>query len=211
MKNENPIHEHIGSMKASIINQQIVQGKILSERFFSICHKFRGFDDPSFDIEENALLLRDLLDFEITVCSLDFLYMFYGYIGRMQLQTDCVENAIMYGQAALELNTRINDFEGIRSANNLLCDCAIANDAALIGVEYFKKAQPNLKEQIAFLEKLPNNNASKICKLLARKGRPASFKHFDSKDSQHLEEAIRFIMITQHCSRETAKRYIINK
>lgn len=210
MENDNPIFEHIDSIKASIINQQIEQGKILAERFFSICTRFRGFDDPSFDIDENELLLIDLLDFENGVCSLEFLYTFYGYIGRMHLQTGCLEKAIKYGQAALELNTKINDFEGVGAANNLLCDCAIANDAALIGVEYFKKAQPHLKEQIAFFTTLPNHNAEKISKLLARKGRPASFKHFDSKESQHLEETIRFLMTAQNYTRATAKKYVGN-
>jgi hypothetical protein len=210
MEINNPIYEHIGSIKQSIINQQIEQGKKLAERFFSICSKFRGFDDPSFDVEENKLLLNDLLDFENGVCSLEFLYVFYGYIGRMQLQTGCLENAIKYGQAALEINTKINDVEGIGAANNLLCDCAIANDAAKIGVEYFKKTQPHLIEQITFFGTLPNHNAEKIRKLLARKGRPASLKHFDSKDSQHLEETIRFLMIAQNYSRATAKKYVGN-
>jgi len=210
MENDNSIYEHIGSIKTSIINQQIEQGKILAQRFFSICSRFRVFDDPSFDIDENELLLSDLLDFENGVCSLELLYIFYGYIGRMQLQTGRLEKAIQYGQASLELNTKINDIEGIAAANTLLCDCAIANDAALIGVEYFKKAQPHLKAQIAFFATLPNHNAEKISKLLARKGRPSSLKHFESKDSQNLEETIRFLMASLHYSRATAKKYVGN-
>jgi hypothetical protein len=207
----NPIDEHIASIKTSIINQQIEQGKILADRVFSICAKFRGFNDPSFDIDENELLLSDLLDYENAVCGLDVLYTFYGYIGRMQLQTGCLDKAIQYAQAALELNTKTNDLEGVSSANNLLCDCAIANSAALIGVEYFKRAQadnPHLKEQIAFLETLPNHNADKISKLLARKARPSSFKHFNTKASQHHEETIRFLMVAQNYSRATAIKYV---
>jgi tetratricopeptide (TPR) repeat protein len=206
----NPVYEHIASIKTRIINKQIEQGKILADRFFSICAKFRGFNDPSFDIDENELLLCDLLDYENAVCRLDVLYTFYGYIGRMQLQTGCLDKAIKYAQAALELNTKINDLEGIGASNNLLCDCSIAHGAALLGVEYFKKAQPHLKEQIAFFATLPNHNADKISKLLARKGRPSSFKHFDTKASQHLEETIRSLMIAQNYSRATAKKYVGN-
>jgi hypothetical protein len=210
MSNENIMFEQINSIKTNIINEQVEKGHLLAERFFSICAKFRGFDAPGFDLKENETLLNDLLEFEKNICSLEFLYTFYGYIARMYLQTSNVEKAIMYGQAALELNSRTNDLEGVGAANNLLCDCAIANDAALVGVQYFKKTQPHLTEQIALLETLPNHNSQKISKLLARKIRPSSYKYFYSKDSQHNEETIRFLMVSQNYSRATAKKYVNN-
>jgi len=210
MKAENIMFEHINSINTNIINAQVGKGHLLAERFFSICAKFRGFDDPSFYLKENETLLNDLLEFEKNICSLEFLYPFYCYIARMYLQTSNVEKAIMYGQAALELNEKTNDLEGVVAANNLLCDCAIANDAALVGVEYFKKAQPHLTEQIAFFETMPNHNAEKISKLLARKSRPSSYKYFNSKDSQHEEESIRLLMVAQNFSRATAKKYVNN-
>lgn len=208
MEYEHAAIDNIRSIKASIISQQIEEGKLLSDRFFNLISKFRGFNDPKFDPRENKALLDDLLDFEKKICSLEFLYVFYGYIGRMFLQTSDVEKAIMYGQAALELNTRSNDLDGIGAANNLLCDCAIAHNAAFVGVEYFKKVQPHLVEQISYIEQMPNENANNIKKIIARKKRPSTFKFFETKDSQHNEESVRFLMNAQGYSRATAKKYI---
>ena len=205
---EHPAFDYIRSIKASITGQEIEEGKLLSDRFFSLINNFRGFNDPNFDLQANKTLLVDLLDFEQNICSLEFLYFFYGYIARMFLQTGDVDKAIMYGQAALELNTRINDLNGVGAANNLLCDCAIAHDAALVGVEYFKKTQPHLLEQISYLEQMPNHNAKNIKKILARKNRPNTFKFFETKESQKKEESIRFLMISQGYSIATAKKYV---
>ena len=208
MQVEKMMYDHIDNIKRIIIDEQIEAGHLLGERFFSICDKFRGFNHPSFNIDENKALLNDLLEFEKHICSLEFLYAFYGYIARMYLQTGDAEKAIMYGQAALELNTKISDIEGIRAANNVLCDCAIANDAALIGAQYFKRANPHFTEELKFYETLPNHNAPYISKLLSRKRRPSTFKYFDSEDCQREEETIRFMMMAQGYTRATAKKYV---
>jgi tetratricopeptide (TPR) repeat protein len=208
MNAENVMFDHIRSIKTNIINNQVGRGHILAGRFFDICAKFRGFNAPGFALQENQDLLNDLLNFEKEICSFEFLYAFYGYIGRMYLQTSDVEKAIMYGKAALELNTKIKDYEGVGAANNLLCDCAIAHDAALIGVEFFRKAQPHLTDQISYLEQMPNHNAEKIQKILDRKRRPNTYKFFESKGSQDTEERVRFLMVAQGYSRATAKKYV---
>lgn len=208
MNSENPVFSHIHAIKTSIVNKQITEGKLLSDRFFSLIASFRGFNDPNFDLQENQNLLTDLLEFEKNICSLEFLYMFYGYIGRMYLQNGDMEKAVMYGQAGLELSIKIDDQEGVVASYNLLCDCSIASDAALIAVEYFKKAQPNSIDQIEFLKTMPNHNAEKVSKVLARKTRPSTYKHFNSEDAQHKEESIRFLMVAQGYSRATASKYI---
>ena len=192
MTSETIILKNIKAIKTSIINEQVEKGKVLARRFFSICAESKGFDAPRFDLKKNQALLDDLLEFEKNICNLEFLYEFYGYISKMYLQTSNIEKAIMYGQSALELNRKINNLERVAAANNLLCNCVIADDTALAKAEYFKKDQYHLIDQIALLEEIPNHNAEKITKLLARKSRPSSYKYFNSKDSQHKEEMMRY-------------------
>jgi|GEM_PF-2421691 len=210
MIEEFSMYDHVQDIVNNIISEQLEEGHLLADRFFRICQEFRGFDAPNFDIDENTALLNDLLEFEKNICSLEFLYMFYGYIARMYLQTGNAENAIMYGQAAVELNEKVKDAEGVRAANNVLGDCAFANDAALVGVEFFEKAQPHSLHQIEHYKKLPNHNAHHINKLLKRKKRPSTFKYFESQEAQKQEESIRLMMVAQGCTRATAKRYCDN-
>ncbi|MDA0152271.1 hypothetical protein OH460_08155 [Vibrio sp. Makdt] len=202
------LYSHINAVKEGILSQQIENGHELASRFFNICAAFRGFDDPNFNIDENTKLLEDLLCFEKEIGSLDFLYTFYGYIGRMYLQTGNPEKAVSYGQAGLELCIKERDDEGVKAARNLLCDIAIANDAALIGVEYFKKANPELKEEAAFFATLPNHNSTNVRKWLERKTRPTTYKYFESPDLKQREESIRMLMLAQGYSRATASKYI---
>ncbi|WP_394222722.1 hypothetical protein [Alteromonas gracilis] len=204
------MYDHVQDIVNNIISEQLEEGHLLAERFFRICQEFRGFDAPNFDIDENTALLNDLLEFEKNICSLEFLYMFYGYIARMYLQTGNAENSIIYGQDAVELNERVKDTEGVRAANNVLGDCAFANDSALVGVEFFEKAQPRSLPQIEHYKKLPNHNAHHINKLLKRKKRPSTFKYFESPETQKLEESIRLMMVAQGCTRATSKRYCDN-
>lgn len=210
MIEEFSMYDHVQDIVNNIISEQLEEGHLLADRFFRICQEFRGFDAPNFDIDENVALLNDLLEFEKNICSLEFLYIFYGYIARMYLQTGNAENAIMYGQAAVELNEKVKDAEGVRAANNVLGDCAFANDAALVGIEFFEKAQPHALHQIEHYKKLPNHNAHHIKKLLKRKKRPSTFKYFESQDAQKREESIRLMMVAQGCTRATAKRYCDN-
>ncbi|MCY9870436.1 hypothetical protein [Vibrio barjaei] len=211
MKDIETLHNHIGFIQENILNEQVEKGQKLSNRFFNICTEFRGFDDPSFDLNENTNLLNDLLNFEREVGSLDFLYVFYGYIGRMHLQTGNPEKAVAYAQASLELCKKERDTDGIKAARNLLCDIAIANDAALIGVKYFKEANPELTEEAAYFSKLPNHNSAKVQKWFDRKTRPSTYKFFSSQKDKQQEEAIRLLMIAQGYSRATASKYLIKK
>ncbi|EKO3607135.1 hypothetical protein M6C35_002043 [Vibrio metschnikovii] len=209
----NEIHKrysHISLVSQSILSQQVEKGQELASRFFNICAAFRGFDDRSFDIDENKQLLEELLRFEKEIGSLDFLYVFYGYIGRMHLQTGNPEKAVCYGLAALELCTKEHDVEGIRAARNLLCDIAIANDGSSIGVEFFKLANPELKDEAAFFSTLPNHNVTEVRKWLKRKTRPSTYKYLKLPDLKKREESIRLLMIAQGYSRATASRYIGN-
>ncbi|PSU31702.1 hypothetical protein [Photobacterium lutimaris] len=210
MDSMNKLYGHIDSIQHGILNQQVEQGKQLADRFFRICAEFRGFDDPGFIIADNQNLLEDLIQFEKVVCSLDFMYVFYGYIGRMFLQTGNPEKAVIYGLAALELCSKVNDYEGVKAAQNLLCDIAIANDAALVGVEYFKEANPSLIEEAEFFSSLPNHNSMQVRKWLKRKSRPATYKYFEAPEAKQKEEAIRFLMIAQNYTRATASKYVGN-
>ena len=49
---EHPAFDNIRSIKASITGKQIEEGKLLSDRFFSLIINFRGFTDPNFDLQE---------------------------------------------------------------------------------------------------------------------------------------------------------------
>ena len=207
----NMMEDHISAIKNAIIHEHLDKGGELGDRFESICLAFRGFDDPAFDLKENKDLLDDLLLFEKEVCVLEALNFLYGYIARMYLQTGDAERCIMYAQAALEVNRNAGDSVGVSAAQNVICDCAIAHDASAVAVEYFSKAQPYQIEMIEMLKMGSNDNEGKIRKILARKRRPVTYKYLETEQIMLKEQSVRFLMAAQGMSRETAKKYVMNR
>tara|TARA_Y100001970_G_scaffold292672_1_gene435056 strand:+ start:4808 stop:5458 length:651 start_codon:yes stop_codon:yes gene_type:complete len=204
---ETDLDNHMGNLIDGYHQHDLHQGKILSEAFFDICNRFRGFNAPGFSLTENQVLLDKLLSFEKSVCSLDYLYFFYNYIARMYLQTGDIENAISYNQAALELNTQNNDREGMWAANMLFCDCALANDASSIAYDYFLRANPGAFSDANFIKAQSNGNEKTIRKLLQRKRRPSTFKYFETEEKKEKEQMVRLFIASQKISRATALKW----
>jgi hypothetical protein len=207
----NEIENHISLVYQGILNDDLNRGSELLERFEEILSKFNGFNDPSFDLDENQLLLSDLLAYESEVCHLECMEFFYGHISRMFLQVGEPNMCIMYALACRELNDKSGERKGVNASKMVICDCAIEHDASSIAAELLKEVHPHLKEDIFYLSRLPNHNAGVINKLLKQKKRPPSYRHLKSEEAKLKERKIRFFMMAQGMSRATAmntvKRY----
>lgn len=201
---KDPIEQLINAI--NLADQKRAQSLLM--RFETMMSKFRGFDDPSFDIEETTTLLQELLAFEKEMCSLLFLNVFYCCIARLYLHKNDIQMCIIYGLAALELNTKNEDSEGITAANMLLCDCALSNDASSVALEFFSKALPIDPPEIMY--SAPNSGESEVKKMLLTKRRPSTFKFFASNKELRTEQRVRFFMQANHVSRSTAQRSICN-
>ncbi|OES24151.1 hypothetical protein [Alteromonas macleodii] len=214
MKNtDHHISSDVIKMRDAIAQMHLDQGIALSERFHAMMSKFRGFHDPTFNLCENEQLLADMLEFEKNVCLLDMLESFYGYIARLYLQTGNTKQCVSYALAALELLKKNGDKEGVWATYMVICDCSLANSASSIAMEYYAKASDlqsgaAMDPQIVIgIKQNPNNNAVEMRKLLKSKQRPSSLRYFKSEDTKLDEQQLRFIMVSQHVSRQTARKW----
>lgn len=202
------IEEYISSIPQGLLDADIDRGHQLLRRFEGICSKFKGFNDPNFDLDDNKAVLNDLLIYESEACHLECMNFFYGYISRMYLQTGDPSKCIMYALAAIELNEQSGEREGVEAAKQVICDCATEHDASSIAAGLLKEIHPNLDEDIFFLSKLPNHNVGVINKLLKQKKRPPSYRHLKSEEAKLKERKIRAVMVVQRVSRATAMKTV---
>jgi hypothetical protein len=200
--------DYVTSLKASVINRSIARGNDLGRRFGIMCASFRGFHDPSFDLEENKALLNDFLAYEDEAMKLDALLVFYSQIARMFLQTGDLENCIMYALAGKDANTLAGDEEGVLAAERVIADCCLVHDAADVSLEILKQIDVEIFKTLSARHSMPNQNEAKVRKLLARKRRPKSFAYLFPVDKRKDEENARFLAESMHMSIQTARNHV---
>lgn len=199
------MYDVIGSMKAYALANDMQMGEVLKQRYDALIDTFRGFGAPNYNQRDYCELLADMEAFEERVMHVDVMHYFYGYMGRIALNCQDFDKAMIYALAGYELCSERDDEQGVWSVKMLLCDIALCVGSSRYAAIYYLDCNAGSRTPFPVHESMEDDD--KFKKMLLMKKRPKSFSALQSTDSVNEEGAIRLIMAQMKVSRRTAKKY----
>ena len=194
---------------SGLLDQETDEAVELRDRLYALMDTFEGFDDVSYQRKTWSDLLEDMKLFEKTVCNFEILIFFYGYMARTALNAEDAKTAICYAKAGESICRALNDEEGIRTNQQILCDIAASVYDFKIAKYYFclanPSATPETDESLEILTEIAKSS-QKPTTSMALKKQPPSFKFVNTELGPE-EKSIRTCMKLLCVSRAEAKRY----
>lgn len=202
--------EQMGSSHQQfVLENDLKKAKSVTDKFETMLHSFRGFNDPSYDQNAWLNIAEKLIALEKELVHLDFLSFLYAKTGRALLNAGKTQRAITYANAGIEVNEYNNDQEGVAANYQLLADISASESCFRTTLEFLKKSgipeHDPLFEAIAGL--VGRDKSKKTMDSFITGARPPSFKYAIGKAKER-ETRIRFVQYVMHgCSRKEAITY----
>ncbi len=188
---------------------EIHEANALQERLLVLQANFDGWGE-SYNQVLWVELFNDMKSFEKILCNFEILTFLYGYMATTALYAMMYKDALIYAGAGESICVSIEDNEGVRYNQLILCDIAATVRDYKKAVHYYKLVHPAAsRETNAKLEDLTKQAAKTHEPLISMepKALPSSYKYINT-DIGTKERGIRVQMKGLHIGRAEAKRNI---
>jgi tetratricopeptide (TPR) repeat protein len=193
-----------------VLENDLEKAKSVTDKFETMVHSFRGFNDPRYDQNVWLDIAEKLIALEKELVHLDFLSFLYAKTGRALLNAGKTQRAITYANAGIEVNEHNNDQEGVAANYQLLADIAASESYFRATLELLKKSGTSEHSPIfeAITGMVGQDKSKKTMDSFIKDARPPSFKYAIGKAKER-ETRIRFVQyVMQDCSRKEAITYV---